>query len=397
MDTITHGIAGALIGKAFFTERDRSQSGQAGRVATVAATLGSIFPDVDVGAELLSSNDFAILQIHRNVTHSFLCLPVFALALGTLTRWYARRRGWDTPSWAALTVIYAAGLASHILLDLATPFGTMIWSPWSHVRAAWDLVFIIDFAMTAIVLLPQTAAWVYHDQEQSFWRAWCLWIFFTTCMALIAWLAQAVGFSFSPWTVVAVPLVLLVLVFLPRWRGWGFRMRRSRWCRAGVFALIAYLGICAAAHHAALRRVEEFAASRGLPVERLGALPLPPSAAHWEGLIRTPDGVWEARIDLWNGVFSERRARESRAFLFIADSAPNGYLEAAEQLPKVKTYLWFARFPVFRFRERGDQAVVEVSDLRFFSRRSRPPPFTFRVTFDAAGHVIDQGWARVMR
>jgi membrane-bound metal-dependent hydrolase YbcI (DUF457 family) len=397
MDPITHGIAGALIGKAFFAERGPTQSEQAGRVATISATLGSIFPDVDVGAELLSTNDLAILQIHRNVTHSFLCLPVFAVALAALTRWYARRRGWETPSWAALTVIYTVGLASHILLDLATSFGTMIWSPWNHTRATWDLVFIIDFAMTAIVLLPQTAAWVYRERERGFQRAWGLWIFFTACMVLIAWLAQAVGFGFSPWTVVIVPLVLLALFFLPMWRGWGFRVRRSSWCRAGVYALVAYFGICAAAHRAALQRVEEFAASQHLRVGRLGALPLPPSAAYWEGLIRTSDGVWKARINVWNGLFTGRRAEKPPAFLFIADSAPNGYLEAAEQLPKVKTYLWFARFPVFRFLERDDQAVVEVSDLRFFSRRTRPTPFTFRVTFDAQGHVIDQGWARTVR
>jgi len=397
MDTITHGIVGALIGRAFFAERGRTRSGQAGRVATAAATLGSIFPDVDVGAELLSRNDLAILQIHRNVTHSFLYLPVFAVGLATLTRWYARRRGWETPSWVTLTVVYAASLASHILLDLATSFGTMIWSPWNHTRAAWDLVFIIDFAMTAIVLLPQTAAWAYRERERSFRRAWWLWIFFTACMVLIAWLAQAVGFGFSPWTVAAAPVVLLALFLLPMWHGWGFRLRRSSWYRAGVYALIAYLGICAAAHHAALRRVEEFAASHRLRVERLGALPLPPSAAHWEGLVRTPDGVWEARINVWDGLFTVRQAEKPPAFLFIADSVPNGYLEAAEQLPKVRTYLWFARFPVFRFLARDDQAIVEVSDLRFFSRRSRPTPFTFRVTFDDQGHVIDQGWARAVR
>ncbi len=394
MDTITHGLVGALIGKAFFAERGTARSEQAGGVATLAATLGSVFPDIDVAAELLSSNDLAILQIHRNVTHSFVCLPVFAVALATLTRWYARRRGWDTPSWAALAGIYAVSLASHILLDLATSFGTMIWSPWNYTRMSWDLVFIIDFAMTAIVLLPQTIAWVYGRREHSAWRASCLWAFFTAGMVFVSWLADAVGFPFSPWTVVAVPLLLLALFFLPMWRGWGFRVRRSSWCRAGVYAFVAYLGICAAAHYVALRRVEEFAASRGLHVERLGALPFPPSAAHWEGLIRTPNGVWEGRVDVWNDLLSTRRTEDSPMFRFVADSAPNGYLEAAEQLPKVKTYLWFARFPVFRFRERGSQAVVEISDLRFFSRGTRPTPFTFRVRFDAQGHVIDQGWAR---
>ena len=392
MDTLTHGIAGALIGKAFFAEPGRT--GQAARVATLAATLGSIFPDSDVGAELLSRNDLALLQIHRNVTHSFVCLPIFAAALAALTRWYARRRGWETPSWAALTGIYAAGLASHILLDLVTSFGTMIWSSLSYSRAAWDLVFIIDVALTGIVLLPQAAAWVYRKPEQSFPRAWCLWGLFTAAMLLLAWLARAVGFGFSPWTVAGVPVLLAALFFLPRWRGWGFRVPRSSWCRAGVYALVAYLGVCAIAHHAARRQVEEFAASRHLRAERLGALPLPPSAAHWDGLVRTPDGVWEARINVWDGLLAGRRSEQTAAFHFFADTAPNSYREAAEQLPEVRTFLWFARFPVFRFRERGRQADIEVSDLRFFSRGRHPAPFTFRVTFDTAGHVLSQGWVR---
>ena len=394
MDTVTHGIAGALIGKAFFAEPGRT--GRAARVATFAATLGSIFPDIDIGAELLSKSPLAILQIHRNVTHSFLCLPVFAVALAALTYGYARHRNWQTPSWVALTATYAVGLASHILLDAATSFGTMIWSPWSYTRVAWDLVFILDVALTGIVLLPQTAEWVYRGRERSFSRAWHLWAIFTASMLLIAWLADAVGFAFSPWTVVAVPALLAVLFFLPRWRGWGFRLRRASWCRAGVYALVAYMGVCAGAHYAALRRVEEFAASHGLRVERLGALPLLPSAARWDGLIRTPEGVWEARINVWNELLPKHPADEP-AFHFVADTAPSGYLEVAEQLPEVKTYLWFARFPVFLFRERGDRAIVEFSDLRFFSRGRRPAPFTFRVTFDTAGHVLSQGWVRAAR
>ncbi len=393
MDIVTHGIAGALIGKAFFAEPGRT--GRAARVAMFAATLGSLFPDIDIGAELLSRNQLGILQIHRNVTHSFVCLPVFAVALAALTYAYARRRGWQAPSWMALTGIYAAGLASHILLDAATSFGTMIWSPWSYTRVAWDLVFIIDVALTGIVLLPQTAAWVYRERERSFSRAWRLWAIFTVSMLLISWLADAVGFAFSPWTVVAVAALLAVLFFLPRWHGRGFRLRRASWCRAGVYALVAYLGVCATTHYAALRRVEEFAASRGLRVERLGALPLLPSAAHWDGLIRTPQGVWEARINVWNELLPERQA-DAQVFRFVADTAPSGYLEIAEQLPQVQTYLWFARFPVFAFRERGDQAVVEFSDLRFFTRGWRPAPFTFRVTFDTAGHVLSQGWVRAV-
>lgn len=391
MDSLTHGLTGALLGKAFFAERyaGAPDGAREARLATFAATLGAVIPDMDVVASLLPNNDLSVIQDHRGVTHSLVCLPIFALLLAALTRVYMRRRGTPAPSWSGLAVIYAAGLASHDLLDLVTSFGTMIWSPWSCTRATWDLVFILDFTMTGIVLLPQVAAWVYRKPERSLSRALRMWAVFTACAWFIERLARAAGFPFSPSVVAAVGALLAALFFLPMRRGRGFQVRRSSWCRGGVYALLAYLLLCAAAHRAALQRVEQFAAARRLRVEKLGALPLPPSAAHWAGLIRTTEGVYETQINLWSGPGSDA----PREYQFYADAMPNGYVAAARQLPKVKVYLWFARFPVFRVFERGGRSVVEISDLRFFGRRRRPPPFTFEVTFDAGGRVAEQGWA----
>src|ERR1700722_4488579 len=135
MDPITHGITGALLGKGFFSDRQ-------GPVATFAATLGAVFPDVDIVAELISRDPLAIVRYHRSITHSFVALPFFAALLAWLTRSIARRRGLPSPSWVMLTVIYGVGLASHILLDGATSFGTRMWSPVSQKRVAWDLLFI---------------------------------------------------------------------------------------------------------------------------------------------------------------------------------------------------------------------------------------------------------------
>ena len=49
--------------------------------------------------------------------------------------------------------------------DLVTSFGTMIWSPLQWSRPAWDLIFIIDFSFTALLLCPQILAWVYRKSE----------------------------------------------------------------------------------------------------------------------------------------------------------------------------------------------------------------------------------------
>ena len=167
MDTITHAIAGALIGKGFFSTQNCGQEKPAGeysqpaRVAIFAATIGAAFPDIDVFVDSFMHDDQAMLKYHRYITHSWICLPIWALLLAWLTRFVARRvLKIESPSFGFLWVCYAAAIASHILLDLATSFGTMCWSPLSRVRDAWDIIFIVDLTMTALLLLPQVTPYV---------------------------------------------------------------------------------------------------------------------------------------------------------------------------------------------------------------------------------------------
>ena len=78
MDPVTHGIAGALLGKGFFAKRQQ-------RVAIFAATLVAVFPDIDVVADVFSRDPLGIVKYHRAITHSFVALPFFAFALALLT------------------------------------------------------------------------------------------------------------------------------------------------------------------------------------------------------------------------------------------------------------------------------------------------------------------------
>src|SRR5260370_14284447 len=128
MDTITHGIAGALISKAVFRGEDMfaSKPLNRARLVTWSLMLGAIFPDADVFRDIFSHDPMLIITWHRSITHSLLCMPIFALLLAALTHWFARRRKWEAPAFAALAGIYAIGILSHILLDLVTSFGTMI-------------------------------------------------------------------------------------------------------------------------------------------------------------------------------------------------------------------------------------------------------------------------------
>ena len=106
MDTITHGIAGALIGKGFFSRR-------AARVAVFSATVGAMFPDIDVVAEIFSRDPLAIVKYHRAITHSFVALPFFAALLAWLTRSgvaflrtkHSKFSDLEAPSWPAFRLL----------------------------------------------------------------------------------------------------------------------------------------------------------------------------------------------------------------------------------------------------------------------------------------------------
>ena len=396
MDTITHGIAGALIGKAVFRGEDMfaSHPMNRGRIITWSLMLGAIFPDSDVLRDFFSSDKLLIVTWHRSVTHSLLMLPVWALLLAGITRAFANWRKWEAPSFAALSAIYAVGILSHILLDLATSFGTMIWSPLQWSRPAWDLIFIVDFTLTAILLVPQLLAWVYSHPEKEKRRAIGMWLVFLPAPFLIARIGEIAGAPISDRVVLGAMIIFAALFLLPALLGWGAKIKHDTWNRAGFAAALIYVVCTIYAHHVALARIQKFAELYPLQVESIGALPLPPSLWRWDGLVRTDRGVYELRMDL-----SDRPANDAelvtREHHYYPDAPPNSFIESAKRLPEVQKVLWFSRFPVTRFRKEGEVAVVEISDIRFAPvRRDRPASFTYRVRFSPAGSVLSQGWIR---
>jgi membrane-bound metal-dependent hydrolase YbcI (DUF457 family) len=378
MDPVTHGITGALLGKGYFSERG-------GRAAIFAATLGAVFPDIDTVADAVSNDPLAIIKYHRGITHSFAGLPFFAVLLAWLTRWAARRLKIEAPSWGVLTVIYGVGIASHILLDGMTSFGTRMLTPFSQQRVAWDLLFIIDLTFSTIVLLPQIIAWIYADREKSRRRAVESAIFFALA-AIAGWqVARAVGYPFHVWVLVVAILIITALIVLPARRGWGFDVTRAKWCQTGTYAMLLYLAACWTAHHLVMQKVKAFAAENHIAIDRMGALPLPPSWLSWGGVIRSNDGVYQSRFDI--------RDLRPQQFAFTPDSPSDDFLAIAMQLPEVRLYWSFARFPVIRTSTLEGLHIIEFGENRFVNpKRRRPQPFTYIVAFDSGGKVVEEGW-----
>src|SRR5665213_3150126 len=417
MDTITHGIVGALAGKALFAGRDVPADGDNGamvhalssptaRLAIAACTLGAMFPDIDIFAGPLLHNPLAIMEWHRNITHSILILPIWALLLTFLSAPIARLLKLHTPPFWKLFLVYALAIATHIFLDLVTSFGTMAWSPLDDSRPAWDLIFILDLTLTAIALVPQFGAWCYREPRRFWRRAIGVWILLTIGAFGTYLFASAQGYGFPIAFAGIASAIFAAILFLPA-QGTGFRWTRASWCRAGLAVLCAYIGLAALSHHEALIDVRQFAAAKQLNVESLAALPLPPTMTHWAGVVSTPEGVWRATFHEPGGTI------EATQFYSDAQASPQDsqWIEQAKKLRDVQVYLWFARFPVWRVRQReGQQTVIEISDARFFREgnskeaaslqapgkspgiRPRRDGFTFEVVFDSASRIISSGF-----
>jgi membrane-bound metal-dependent hydrolase YbcI (DUF457 family) len=414
MDTITHGIVGALAGKALFAGRDvpagfakpgesSATSSHTARAAIVACTLGSMFPDIDIFAGPMAHNPLAIMEWHRNITHSVLMLPLWALLLAAVSIPLARLVKWKSPPFLTLFAVYAVGIATHIFLDLVTNFGTMVWSPLRYSRPAWDWVFILDLTLTSISLVPQLAAWCYREPGQFWRRAFGVWALLTAGAFGTYRFASTAGYGFPIVIAVLASAIFAFIIFSPAAKGTGFRWTRASWCRVALAVLCGYIGLAAGAHRKALADVERFAAEQHLQVESLAALSLPPSLTHWVGLITTPEGVWRA-------TFHEPGGDVEGTRLYLnSQSLP--LIEETKKLRDVQVYLWFARFPVWRVVQKdGNNTAVEISDVRFVREGdpitlvdplqpkepsrlpSRRTGFTFQVVFDSQMRVVSSGF-----
>jgi len=103
-------------------------------------------PDLDF--VLSYAGPVTYLEQHRGVTHSVLLLPLWALLLSWLLSKILR----EPRGWRALYGVTALALAAHIVGDLITGFGTVLFAPLWDWRAALGATFIIDLWFSGIIL-----------------------------------------------------------------------------------------------------------------------------------------------------------------------------------------------------------------------------------------------------
>lgn len=225
MDTVTHGLIGAVVARSGLSQR-------LGRPATVALVTGALLPDIDFVMGLF--DQMAAVKYHRGLTHSFIGGVPFALAAAVLLRKWQK-----TASYPTLAGLVYLGVCLHILLDLATSYGTMFFFPLSAKRYALDWVFIVDPVYTTILLVGLALGWRQPD-------------------------------------------------------------RADRYARASVIALLLYVMTAGVGQQVALTRFRDELAARGIRPAQMGMFPELPGLIRWLGVAQEDATFYESRIALWD-------------------------------------------------------------------------------------------------
>ncbi|HMD31787.1 MAG TPA: metal-dependent hydrolase [Candidatus Acidoferrales bacterium] len=390
MDPVTHALSGALAARAFLPQEADARVTRTTRWVLI---LGAIFPDIDVVAKPFDPDNLATIRIHRSLTHSLVCLPVWAILFALLAVWFCRRFKIPAPPWRTVALAFGAGIGLHILFDCITSFGTMVWSPISWTRVQWDWTFIVDLTLTGVLLFFLLLSWVAEGAQRRNARAALMLVLMGALVAVFAVGSYTLARPMPAPAAVAT-LVFVALPLLASLMGRPLRLPARSWCRLGVLATAAYLGMDAWAHHRALELVQRYAAAENLEVLQTAAIPMPPNLAAWQGFARTPNSVEEWTISL-SGASSAPLARSVTP---IASGEPCP--PVLWTIPQVRAWTHFARFPVVACSQSQGAQAAEFTDLRFRRPAMRwdepgaapPIPFTWRVTFDPEGRVTGEGW-----
>lgn len=355
MDLLTHTAAGAFIGWAWPQRR-------AIPLAVPLAIAAALLPDADnLVAPFL---DAGSALIHRGFTHSLLGVAVLAPLTAFIASRFSKEREFVRPA-----VLIAVGMLSHLLLDVPTPMGVMLFFP-SREYVHADFLGYADWTLFTTSLFVLLAAWTYANRPTALRRG----ILSAVLLSVLSW------WLFAEWPALALqfaatveeateqplrtvyPLVLggvLVAVLGAFARnGWGFRQSRSVFGRIGVGALSLYLVLAVVAQGMALGATRQFARERGVNVSkraasRMGYASLA-APLRWTGLILAPEGVYAATIDTFGA--------SDPTFTLFPTSAESPILARTRLLPEVQRFLSTARFPVTRYRLEKGQHVVEYQE-----------------------------------
>lgn len=322
MDTLTHALSGALLARA---TAPRSAPPRALPRRIAAGFFACAAPDLDFVLSYIGPVEYLIH--HRGVTHSIILLPLWALVLS----WVLAKLLREPRGWRALYGVTALAIAAHIVGDLITSFGTIIFAPFWDWRAAIGTTFIIDLWFSGIIVAG----------------------------------------------------LLLSAVF---WK--------SRWPALGASAvLVAYVGFQGVQKQNAIDFGEQYVREQSLREAKVTAYPRPPSAFNWTVFVSDDEVHRYAHVNLVRR--EPRPYEPGDGFIAKIDSPylpldrvvwmtktrygdpPVARLgKEAWNAPSLAFFRWFADVPAFDGVTEGSTCVW-FADLRFMTPGRDILPFRF--------------------
>jgi inner membrane protein len=260
-------------------------------------------------------------------------LPLWALLLSWLLAKVLR----EPRGWKALYGVCALALGAHIVGDLITSFGTIVFAPLSDARFAWGTTFIIDLWFSGIIAAGLVASLVWRRSRVPAMAAGMVLVSYVLFQAVLK--GQALDYARE----------------YAAKQGWGGEV--SAMPRAvSPFNWTVYVSDEAAHRfaHVNLRRVEPAPPAHDW-VGRLDAAFQPRAQARWETRTRYGETAEEQRL--------ARAAWSSGALGF---------------------FRWFAGIPAFDGLGTGSTCAWFV-DLRFLNPGREWVPFRYGACRDAPG------------
>ncbi|MFZ0286712.1 MAG: metal-dependent hydrolase [Terriglobales bacterium] len=306
MEPLTHFLTGACLGRAGLNRKTA--------LATVTVTLAAEAPDLDVLGSL-KGPVFGFAH-HRGFTHSFLgLLPVEALVVGFIYLvWRLRGRKIKDPKlpprWGLLFgFAYFAGL-THILLDYTNNYGVRPFWPFSEKWYSWDIVFIADPVI---------------------------------------------------WAVLLGGLVLPALFgLIDRELGVRTRAPRGRWgAIAALVMLVGWWGLRDYQHRRAVNALEA-RTYQGTDAMRVSAYPYWWSPFHWNGVVEAPNFFGVMLVD---SSIPEVDPDDEMQVFYKPQETPVTLAAKKSYLGRV--YLDWAQYPLTETEQVPEGYVVRFRDLRY--------------------------------
>jgi inner membrane protein len=320
MEPITHFLTGATLARTGFNRKTA--------LATITMTLAAEAADMDILA-LMKGSACEFIE-HRGITHTFLAIPaIAALVVGLIwladALWQRRRRARGlAPAplrrWGLLYLLACLAALSHLLLDFTNSYGLRPFYPFSRHWYAWDIVFIFEPLMLAVMLAALVLPWLFGLVNQ-----------------------EIGGQSSGPRGRAASIAALLFIVAL-----WGVRDFEHR------RALAALDGV-------------EF---HGEPSIRRAAFPYMVNPFRWAGVAETSNAYDSMEVDSLGPEVDPGNRAET-----YYKPQPTPATEAARKTALGRAYTEWARFPLAEAEALGEPSpgyLVHFSDVRFMYPDGHP-------------------------